>query len=175
MYVKPVLIAAALVALLPSIAQAHPASGLEHGFLHPLVGFDHLLAMMASGLLAFRIGGKALWAVPAAFVGMLLIGAAWAMSGGALPLAEGIVVFSIACLALAALAKVPLSLGGAMAFVGAFALFHGYAHGVEIPADASVAGYVSGIALATAALHGAGIAIGLIAQRLQFLASNRSA
>jgi urease accessory protein len=164
---------AALVAPLlfaASAAQAHTGVGPTAGFLagvgHPIFGADHLLAMVAVGLWAAMLGGRALWLVPAAFVAVMVGGGVLAMAAVGLPVVELMIVGSVVALgALVALrVKVPTAAG--MAVVAAFALFHGHAHGMEMPANASGALYFAGFALATAALHGVGLAIGLLAGKL---------
>ncbi|ADH87434.1 HupE/UreJ protein [Ancylobacter novellus DSM 506] len=160
---------AALLALSPSLAFAHPghggAVGFSHGFLHPIGGLDHVLAMVAVGIFAANLGGRALWAVPATFVALMATGGALGMYGVAVPFVEISIAASVIVLGSAvALGWKNWPLGAAMALVGFFAVFHGHAHGAEMPADASALTYAAGFMLATALLHvagiGAGIAIG---------------
>lgn len=160
---------AALLALSPSLAFAHPghgdAVGFSHGFLHPIGGLDHVLAMVAVGIFAANLGGRALWAVPATFVALMAAGGALGMYGVAVPFVEiGIAASVIVLGSAVALGWKNWPLGAAMALVGFFAVFHGHAHGAEMPADASALTYAAGFMLATALLHvagiGAGIAIG---------------
>lgn len=141
------------------------ASGFAAGFAHPLLGLDHLLAMAAVGLLAVQRGGRALWAVPACFVAAMVGASIVGMAGLALPLVElGIAASVIVLGAVIALRRhIPTSL--AMALAGGFALFHGHAHGAEMPAAASALTYGAGFVAATIALHGAGIGLGLVAHR----------
>ena len=154
-------------------AMAHPGGPHVHGFLdgfaHPVSGFDHLAAMVAVGLIAAHLGGRALWQVPASFVGAMAIGAGLAMAGLAMPLVEtGIAVSLIVFGAMVALrARVPAA--AACILVAGFGLFHGFAHGMEAPADASGLSYMTGFVLATALLHGIGVLAGL---RLGATASN---
>ncbi|WP_246519810.1 HupE/UreJ family protein [Ancylobacter lacus] len=162
---------AALFALSPSLAFAHPghgeAAGLVHGFLHPVSGIDHVLAMVAVGLFAAHLGGRALWAVPASFVVLMAAGGALGMAGLALPHVElGIAASVIALGAAVALRSVRWPLAAAMAMVGAFAVFHGFAHGAEMPESASGLAYGAGFMAATALLHAAGIAFGFAIERL---------
>lgn len=149
-------------------ALGHTGVGATHGFAaglsHPLGGADHVLAMVAVGLFAAALGGRALWAVPASFVAMMLAGAGLALTGTPLPGAETGIALSVAGLgALLALGRT-WPLGAATALVGAFALFHGYAHAAELPAGASALAFGAGFALATALLHGTGIGIGRVAR-----------
>jgi urease accessory protein len=159
------LLAALLFA--PAFAQAHPfhgETGLAQGFGHPLSGLDHLLAMAAVGFWAAQLGRRALWAIPAAFVGALLLGGTLGLAGTAVPLAEQGILASVFILGLFLALAVRLPLAGGMGIAGLFALFHGYAHGAEMPAQASTAAYFLGFAAATVLLHVLGIALGLAAK-----------
>ena len=152
-----------VIALLsPSAAFAHTGvgatHGIVHGFMHPISGADHILAMVSVGFLAFVIGGRALWQVPAAFVCMMAVGGAVGMSGVELPFVELGIGLSIIVIGAAAVFGQNLSVSAAMALVGTFAVFHGFAHGAEMPADASGLTYGVGFMTATALLHAAGIA-----------------
>jgi len=163
------LLALALVVLSPSLAFAHTGvehgSGFLHGLEHPIGGLDHVLAMVAVGVLAFVLGGRASILVPLAFVGMMVGGFLLGAGQVSLPLVEvGIAASSLVIGAVAARGKA-MPVAAAMALVGAFALFHGHAHGAEMPADASGLGYASGFVLATALLHAAGIGASVIAAR----------
>jgi len=148
--------------LTPGVALAHTGhgdtSGLIHGFLHPLGGLDHILAMLAVGVLAGVLGGRALWLVPLSFVAMMVSGFALGIAGVSLPFVEmGIAVSSIVIGAAAAWGR-PLPVAGAMALVGIFAIFHGHAHGAEMPATADGLAYAGGFVAASLLLHLAGIA-----------------
>ncbi|WP_149538385.1 HupE/UreJ family protein [Siccirubricoccus phaeus] len=149
---------AALLAPLPALA--HPGHGLETGFAagfsHPLLGLDHLLAMVTVGLLGGLLGGAARYVLPGAFLGAMAAGAGLAMAGIAIPGVEAGILASLIVLgALAALAlRLPLAvLAGIAAFFG---LLHGVAHGAELAGGAAALGFL----LATAALHAAGVALG---------------
>jgi urease accessory protein len=159
--------AAAALLLLPGAALAHPghvdASGFSHGFMHPVGGLDHVLAMIAVGLYAALLGGRALWLVPAAFVGVMAIGGGLGMAGVAVPYTEIAIALSVVVLGLAVALRLNLSTVAAMTLVGAFAIFHGHAHGAEMPADAAGLSYATGFLVATALLHGVGLALGLTA------------
>lgn len=163
------ILAALLLAAGTAPAHAHLDPGahgsLVAGFSHPLFGTDHVLAMVAVGLWAAMLGGRAPWAVPAAFVGVMLAGFLAAMAGLPLPFVEPAILASVVAIGLLVALAVPVPVGVGMAIVGFFALFHGHAHGGEIGA-ATTAGYAAGFALATALLHAAGVAAGLGAARL---------
>jgi urease accessory protein len=170
---KKLLIGSSTIAALvmaPTIALAHPGGldhihGLTDGIMHPLTGLDHVLAMVAVGLLAAQLGGRALWITPLSFVAMLVVGALLAMVQIAVPLVEVGIAFSIISLGLVLLFGVGLPTVGAMALVGFFAIFHGYAHGLEVSNTASALSYGVGFVLATGLLHLAGITLGLFARR----------
>ena len=156
-------------ALAPASAFAHTGAGhvagFGHGFAHPLGGLDHILAMVAVGIWASQAGGKSLWAVPATFVGVMLLGGVLGAAGVTLPyIEEGIIVSVLMLGVLIALAaRLPMALS--MAVVGLFALFHGHAHGAEMPVAASALAYGMGFTLATALLHISGISIGALFQK----------
>ncbi len=145
--------------------EAHVGQGLHmsfaHGFVHPLGGLDHVLAMFAVGLFASLLADKARLQVPASFVTMMIAGGLLGSLGIQLPFVEIAIALSVVVLgAVVALQwKAPVTL--ALGLVGFFAVFHGFAHGAEMPADMSSAGYGVGFALATVVLHAAGLALGL--------------
>ncbi len=161
--------ATAVLLSLTGVALAHTGaggtSGFTHGFMHPLGGLDHVLAMVAVGLYAALLGGRALWLVPATFVGVMAVGGALGVAGFALPYAEIGIALSVVVLGLAIALRVGLPTLAAMALAGAFAIFHGHAHAAEMPQDASGQAYAAGFMLATALLHGAGIAAGSLIGR----------
>lgn len=166
-----VLVPALLLPMLSAApAFAHPGELHTHGFadgvLHPLFGIDHMAAMVTVGLYAALIGGRAVLGVPAVFVSVMLVGGILGMAGFPLPLVEPMIYTSILVFVVLAALPATRSTSTAAAVAGWFALFHGYAHGAEMPADASAIGYAAGFALATALLHGAGIGIGIGARRL---------
>jgi urease accessory protein len=151
---------------LPVVALAHTGhgsvsasqGGLAAGLLHPLSGLDHVLAMLAVGMWAAQIGGRAVWIVPSAFVGMMLVGAARGAQHAALPLVEIGIAASVVVLGLALAGAVRVPTAVAAMAVGLFAILHGHSHGTEA-AGLSGVGYGVGLSLATACLHGAGIAL----------------
>ncbi len=159
----------ALGALLPGIAFAHTGhpegSTFVSGFMHPIGGFDHLLAMVTVGLWAAVAGGRAMWAYPLAFVAALAVGGGFGMYGVPMPAVEAMILASIVAFgALAALAvKAPVWIGCAV--IAVFGLAHGHAHGAEGPAT-GLALYAVGFLLASAMLHGAGLAFGLSVARI---------
>jgi urease accessory protein len=135
------------------------------GALHPLTGPDHLLAMLASGLLAVRIGTRrALWVVPCAFVGLMIFGGVQAYLGWPLAHAEWGVGASVLVLGLmVALApRLPLTVGAGC--VGLFAHFHGHAHVAELGGSAPLP-YMAGFVVMTLALHAGAIGAGVLAVR----------
>ena len=164
---------ALLVLLVPSAAFAHPGhgdvSGFAAGVAHPFTGVDHVAAMIAVGLWAALKGGRALWLWPAAFVAVMLAGGVLGLMAIPLPFVEAGILASVVVLGLMVALAADLPIGAGAALIGVFALFHGYAHGAELPQAAEAASYMMGFALATAALHGAGIALatGLQSARVQ--------
>jgi urease accessory protein len=142
------------------------SSGLAHGFMHPVGGTDHVLAMVAVGLFAALLGGRALWLVPASFVGMTVVGGALGMAGVSVPFVEIGIGLSVVVLGAVVALRLNLSIAAAMALAGFFAIFHGYAHGAEMPDTASGFAYGAGFVLATAMLHVLGICLGLATQRM---------
>lgn len=158
------------LALLPQAALAHPghgaAIGAEAGFLHPLMGADHVLAMVAVGLLAALRGGRALWALPLSFLVLMSAGAGLGMAGVALPYAETGIALSIVVFGVAAIVGLRAPVALLASLVGVFAVFHGYAHGAEMPETASGLSFGFGFLAATALLHAAGLGLGIAAARL---------
>lgn len=160
-----------VLAALPLAAQAHtgvhplgPVDSAGSGFVHPFSGLDHLLTMIAVGLWAASLGGRAIWAVPSAFVALMAVGAAFGMAGFTLPAIETGIAVSVIVVGLlvAVAARVPVAI--AALIVGVFAIFHGQAHGAEMPAMAAPAQYALGFIAATALLHGVGLAGGLMGE-----------
>ncbi len=154
----------ALVLGLAPLAMAHPGHGIADlgaGLAHPWQGLDHLLAMVAVGVLAVRCGGRGLWLVPLSFLACLIAGGLLAWAGAVLPFAEfGIALSVLVFGVLAALATAPRTWLACLA-VGAFALLHGHAHVAEMAGGQSLAAYVTGFMISTVVLHAAGIALGL--------------
>lgn len=142
-------------------AMAHPGhgEGAVAGLMHPLTGLDHILAMVAVGLWAAQLGGRAQWLLPASFVGFLAMGGVLGASGFVLPMAEAGIVTSVLLLGLLVGFAVKLKTAPAALAVGVFALCHGYAHGVEMPAMGSGLLYGLGFVAASAALHASGLGL----------------
>lgn len=162
-------IISASLALAAGTASAHTGDhavvGFASGFAHPFLGLDHLLAMLAIGLWAAQQGGRALWAVPAAFLAAMGLGGLLVWTGGALPQVETGIALSVLVLGLLIATRQKWAVPVGMAVAASFALFHGYAHGLEIPQAASPFLYALGFVLATAALHAAGIGGNLLGRR----------
>jgi urease accessory protein len=158
-------VSAALIiaATAPAFAHLDPNDhgSFMSGFSHPLFGLDHIVVMVAVGLWAAAIGGRALWIVPGAFVGAMAIGYLLALTGVALPFVEPVILASVVALGLLIAAAVKLPVPAGATLVGIFALFHGYAHGGELGAAMALS-FGLGFAVATALLHAAGIGIGLL-------------
>lgn len=157
------LAALGVLTLAASPALAHTGAGsaasVMDGFLHPLGGLDHVLAMVAVGLWAGFTGGRAVWAYPLAFLSFMVVGGLFGIADVGLPSVETGIALSVVVLgaALAFGLKLPAAAGAAL--VAAFAVFHGHAHGAEMAAGADAAGYAAGFVAATALLHGIGIAL----------------
>jgi urease accessory protein len=157
-------IAAASLALAPAAASAHPGhdgASLLSGLMHPLGGVDHIIAMVAVGLLAARLGGRALWLVPASFVATMAVAGLAGMAGAGLPYVETGITMSVVVLGAVAVFGVAMPVAVAMGLVAFFAVFHGYAHGAEMPETMSGLAYGAGFVAATAMLHGIGVGLGL--------------
>ena len=160
----------AAATLAPVAAFAHAGhgehSGFIHGFMHPIAGLDHILAMVTVGLLAYQIGGRALWLVPATFLAVMAAGGLLGVAGVSFYFVEPGIAASVVVLGIIVALAVKPPVTVAMALVALFAVFHGYAHGIEAPLDGSAAVYGAGFMLATALLHAAGIAFGMLVGRI---------
>jgi urease accessory protein len=156
----------AVAATVPAFAHLDPAEhgSFAAGFSHPLFGLDHVLAMVAVGLWAAIQGGRALWLVPAAFVGTMAVGFAAAIAGVPLPLVEPVILASVIFIGIAVALALPVPTAAVAALVGFFAFFHGHAHGGELGA-AGAWEFAIGFILATAVLHAVGIGIGVMFAR----------
>jgi len=163
------LISAVFLLVTAAGAQAHTIPGDVHGFGsgfgHPLHGFDHILAMLAVGLWAAQLGGRARWLVPASFVGVMALGGALAMAGLRVPFTEAGILLSVLVLGILVAVAARFPLAASMAVAGLFAFFHGHSHGTEMPANAVGYAYGVGFMVATALLHAGGIGIGTLAQQ----------
>lgn len=155
-----------LVWWLPPTASAHTetgaAGGLISGFLHPLNGLDHLVAMVAVGLWGAYLGASAMWQLPVVFPIVMALGGALGVLGVAIPGLEICIALSGVMLGLAVALAVRPPLWVAAVLVGFFAIFHGDAHGLELPAAANALTYAAGFVIATGLLHLSGIALGLL-------------
>lgn len=165
MHRMPVRAGLALAAiLLPTLAFAHTGAGhtagFLHGFEHPLFGIDHVLAMVTVGIFAWQLGGRALWLVPLTFVLVMAIGGGLGVAGVDVPFVELGIALSVVVLGAVVAFGVKAPLAVAMGLVGLFAIFHGHAHGTEMPLDASGLTYGLGFMLGTALLHLTGLAAG---------------
>lgn len=161
MHMRHLILTLTLTAL-PGLALAHPGhahNGLLAGLGHPLFGLDHLLAMLAVGLWAAQQSGGARWLLPLAFLASLLVGGLLGFAGLSLPLLESGIATSVLALGLLVALAVRPPLALAAGLTALFALAHGMAHGLELPAQASPAGYALGFMLASAALHACGLAL----------------
>lgn len=173
MSLRTTLLAAALAAF-AALASAHgghptvegdgPWAALATGFMHPLTGPDHVIAMLAVGLWGAVLGAPALWLLPVVFPLVMALGGALALLGLPLPGVEiGIAASALALgLAVALRWRAPLLLAAVL--VGGFAVFHGHAHGTELPQAASPLVYSAGFVVATGLLHLAGVAFGALAR-----------
>lgn len=159
----------AVALLAASPATAHSGTGLPggfvSGFLHPLSGFDHLLAMVSVGLWGAFLGRPLIVALPVVFPTVMVVGAALGMANVALAAPDVGIALSVLALGLCIAAAWKAPAAAACAIVGVFAIFHGYAHGKELPSAADPIGYSVGFVLATGLLHVAGIGIGLLNAR----------
>ena len=162
-------LAAATAVAAPTIAFAHPGVGqvhdLAHGFAHPLTGLGHVIAMLAVGVFAAQLGGRALWLVPATFITVMAAAGIAGMLGVTIPYVETGIALSVVVLGavIAFAVRVPVAI--AMAIVGLFAIFHGHVHGTEMPGSASGILLGFGFVAATAILHAIGIGFGVLIGR----------
>lgn len=162
------LVLASFLMLTPALAHTGlgDTTGLAHGFSHPLGGVDHVLAMVAVGLLAALIGGRALWLVPTSFMAMMALGGLLGMAGVGIPFVEIGVALSVVVFGAAVAWRADLSVLAAATVVGLFAICHGHVHGAEIPDTVPGFEYGIGFVLAAALLHIAGIGVGLAIGRM---------
>lgn len=153
-----------IASLYPATALAHPglglASGFGHGLSHPLLGLDHLLAMVAVGLLAVQMGGRAVWILPCTFVVFMIFGGGLAIAGIHLPHVEAGIMASLLVLGLLLATAFRLPMALTVFIIAVFAVFHGHAHGSEMPLSAGAVTYSIGFALTTSMLHMVGVVLG---------------
>jgi urease accessory protein len=164
---KRIALIATLTLLSATPAFAHADHGIASGFLHPLLGWDHLIAMLAVGAWGASLGARAVWAVPLAFVGALIMGGVVGMSGIELRFVETMILASVVVLAGFAVARVKMPVWSGMTIVGLFALAHGFAHGAEMPALANVWIYGTGFVAATSLIHALGAVAALAVMKVK--------
>jgi len=163
---------ALLLSSIPSVAYAHdgtnlPLGGFLSGMVHPVLGYDHLLAMLSVGILSAQIGGRAIWTVPATFVSVMALGGVLGLIDIGLSATELGIAISLVILGSVIAAERSISIRVAMIGVGFFAIFHGYAHGAEMPDTAQPFLYALGFLVGTALIHIAGVVIGDIARHYE--------
>jgi len=168
---KKISLAICLLLLFPAVASAHEIAGSTGGgfftgLLHPVLGLDHFLAMVSVGLLSAQLGGKAIWTVPTTFVVVMLIGGILGIAGIPLISVELGIALSVFFLGFAVAADKNVPVVASMIFVAIFAIFHGHAHGVEMPVVAQPALYALGFVVGTASIHLLGVLIGITADKL---------
>ena len=162
---SPLAVLALLLLSGPALAHPGHADGLLAGLGHPYSGLDHALAMLAVGLWAAQQRTRAaLWNIPLAFVASMVVGGLLGLAGFALPPLEAGIAASVLILGLLVAFSLRLSTAAGMVIVALFALLHGYAHGAEVPVGAGLGGFIAGFVLATASLHGIGMALGWVAR-----------
>jgi urease accessory protein len=146
-----------------SQAFAHPGggtAGLLVGLTHPILGVDHVFAMVTVGILAMTMARPL--AAPGAFVGAMTVGGALGIAGMALPGGEAAIAISVAALGGALIVGRAVGPEWSLALIGVAGFVHGHVHGVEAPTTAHIGFYVAGFVTATAALHLAGVGLGLV-------------
>ena len=166
------LVIACAISIIPSTVYAHeggnlPLGGFLSGLIHPVLGYDHLLAMLSVGILSAQIGGRAIWTVPATFVIVMGFGGVLGLVDIGITITELGIALSLVILGavIASERRLPITL--AMIGVGFFAIFHGYAHGTEMPQTAQPVAYAFGFLTGTALIHITGVLIGDISKRFQ--------
>ena len=160
-----------LVVALAALALAQPAfaheqvgvaGGLASGLLHPLSGMDHLIAMVAVGIWGAQLGAPAIWVLPITFPLVMAFGGVLGVLRIPLPIPEVTIALSALVLGAAVAIRLRLPFAAAAAVVAVFAVFHGHAHGAELPGSANPLAYGVGFVVATGLLHGCGITIGTL-------------
>lgn len=156
----------AFVVFAATAAHAHTGTGVgggfASGFTHPLFGWDHVVAMVAVGLWGAFLGPPAIWLLPVVFPIVMALGGALGVAGMPLPAVEAGIALSGVVLGLLVALAVKAPLGVAAVIVGLFAVFHGHAHGTELPEAANPFAYAVGFVIATGLLHLAGIGFGTL-------------
>ncbi len=155
---------------MPCVAHANvgvtQTSGFAYGLDHPFGGLDHLCAMIAIGLWAAQMGGRALWAAPLTFISVMALGGIVGMTHLPLPYLETGILLSVVLLGVLLASAVRLPLAASIVIAALVAIFHGHSHGTEMPANSSGLAYAAGFLLSTALLHLCGIGLGITIQRL---------
>ena len=172
MKTKPSIFQTTLILLLylslPSLALAHSESGFGggfmSGFMHPVLGWDHVAAMVAVGIWGAFLGKPAIWLLPIIFPMVMAIGGVMGVIGIPIPYIEVGIALSSLIIGLLIFLAIPTPLWLASLIVAAFAIFHGHAHGTELPNAAGLIAYSTGFVLSTGLLHLAGIAIGEVSR-----------
>ena len=154
------------LALIAAQASAHTGEGINSGFAsgfwHPILGWDHVVAMVAVGMWGAFLGTPAIWILPVVFPLVMAVGGALGIAGVPLPMVETGIALSGVVLGLLVAFAVRAPIWVAAVIVGVFAVFHGHAHGAELPEAFSAYGYAVGFVVGTGLLHLAGIAIGFM-------------
>jgi urease accessory protein len=158
-------VAAVALCVIPSAAGAHEGTGVAggflSGFLHPILGWDHVAAMVAVGLWGAILGAPAIWLLPIVCPLVMAFGGALGIGGVPLPAVEAGIAASAVVLGMAVALGARPPLWVAAIVVGAFAIFHGHAHGTELPVAADALAYAVGFVIGTGLLHLIGITFGL--------------
>jgi urease accessory protein len=144
--------------------QAGVTGGLVSGLLHPLTGMDHLIAMVAVGIWGAQLGAPAIWVLPITFPLVMAVGGVLGVLRVPLPMPEVVIALSALVLGAAVAARFRVPFAAAVVVVGVFAIFHGHAHGAELPSAANPLAYGVGFVVATGLLHLCGIAIGTLSR-----------
>ena len=168
---KRIALIATLTLLSATPAFAHAGHAITSGFLHPFLGWDHLIAMLAVGAWGATLGARAIWAVPLAFISTMIFGGVVGMNGIELPFVETMILASVIVLGGFAVARVKMPLWSGVAIVGLFALAHGFAHGAEIPSLTNAWIYGGGFATATSLIHALGAIAALAVTRMKTLST----
>jgi urease accessory protein len=158
--------AASLILAAPAFAheQGGVAGGLVSGLLHPVTGIDHMIAMVAVGMWGAQLGSPAIWLLPVTFPLVMAFGGVAGVLRVPLPMPEVAIALSALVLGTAVAVRARAPLAAAAVVVGVFAIFHGHAHGVELPRAANPLAYGAGFVVATGMLHLSGIAIGALSR-----------
>jgi urease accessory protein len=147
--------------------EPHDGVGFATGLLHPALGFDHFLAMLSVGILSAQMGGRAIWYVPATFVLIMVLGGVLGMHDAPIPSVEMGIAVSVLVLGIALATESYVPTWIALTGVAVFAIFHGHAHGTEMPVIAEPWLYALGFVTGTSIIHLSGVFIGLGSGRLQ--------